>query len=464
MNRLDQMFPEPLTPCFELLCKEYVLIQAWKKTARNIRNHNSFADTLAIDQTAVNLPEFIRDLSDRLKSSETWNNKLLRLVPAPKSQRWKIKNNRWRPQKKERKTLDYSKLRPLGHVCIEDQVVATALMLCLADQVETLQGDPRTKINSLESRKKVVSYGNRLFCDQRSSKLYHRWGSSKLYRAYFQDYRTFMSRSKTTAESNAGVKGRDVYVIQTDIVKFFDCVRPELFQSAIESIKQPNDEQTFFSFLQSVFNWQWHTEDIEIANAYAEASEIDSADFNHIVLPQGLVASGFFANLVLLAFDDELRDKIGLEISNGIFLLDAYRYVDDIRIIISVNKERGFQSEDLQCKVVCWLNQLLREKAPGLRLSNDKTEIEKFGKETSHLVPQSQKMNRIQSAISGGFDLQGGEDILNSILGLLHFQEKVELGKEGKLLAEPDVRDVTVARFAAWRYRKTFGSTTICVE
>ena len=452
------MLPKHLAPRFELLCEEYVLIQAWKKTANNIRNHNSFADTLALDQITVNLPEFLGKLSNRLRSSETWENTPLRLVPAPKSQQWKIKDDEWGPCKDRKETLDHSKLRPLGHVHIEDQVVATALMLCLADRVETLQGDPRTRINTLESRKQVISYGNRLFCDERSGELCHRWGSSKLYRAYFQDYRTFLSRSKTAVESisESELEDKDVFVIQTDIVKFYDCVSPDLFRRAIQEIKQPDDDSEFFSLLHSVFNWQWNAKDKKIADKYARDSGI--GNFEDVVLPQGLVASGFFANLVLLVFDDALRAKIGQEIFNEISLVDACRYVDDLRLVISVDRDRGSSSEDLKCKVFCWLDKLLGEKAPGLQLSKQKTEIGKIRRETSHLLAQSQKMNRIQSAISGGFDLQGGEDILNSILGLLRSQEKVELGKDGKLLVEPDVKDVTVARFAAWRYRKTFRS------
>ena len=70
---------------------------------------------------------------------------------------------------------------------LADQVVATALMLCLADRVETRQGDPRQSTRDQESRRQVVSCGNRLFCDAIGSELRHRWGSAKLYRDYYQD-------------------------------------------------------------------------------------------------------------------------------------------------------------------------------------------------------------------------------------------------------------------------------------
>ena len=130
------MVPKRLEPRLELLSKEYVLVQAWKKTASYIRYHNWFSDTLALDRAAVNLPAFIGQVRERLQISETWRNDPLRIVPAPKSQRWGVRGGVWVPEKGSKS----ARLRPLGHVSLGDQVVATALMLCLADRVETLQG------------------------------------------------------------------------------------------------------------------------------------------------------------------------------------------------------------------------------------------------------------------------------------------------------------------------------------
>src|SRR3546814_21040391 len=77
-----------------------------------------------------------------------------------------------------------TKIRPLAHVSLSDQVAATALMLCLSEPAETAQGDPRGSFESPEVRRAVMSYGNRLFCDRadEGGALVHRWGSSKLYR------------------------------------------------------------------------------------------------------------------------------------------------------------------------------------------------------------------------------------------------------------------------------------------
>lgn len=72
-------------------------------------------------------------------------------------------------------------------------------MLLLADRVETAQGDTRRpRPDSTSGR--VISYGNRLFCDSEGAELRHRWGSTKLYRGYFQDYQSFLERPDKIAE------------------------------------------------------------------------------------------------------------------------------------------------------------------------------------------------------------------------------------------------------------------------
>jgi len=156
------MIADVLEPQAELLSEEYVLVQAWKKTASHIRYHNWYSDTLELDRIAVNLPGFLTGLAEQLRRPDQWNNDPLRIVPAPKSQQWRVApgTKEWEPVDK-RETA--TKLRPLAHVSLKDQVAATAVMLCLANRVETLQGDPRDAIGDVETRKKVISYGNCVF-------------------------------------------------------------------------------------------------------------------------------------------------------------------------------------------------------------------------------------------------------------------------------------------------------------
>ena len=216
---------ETLEPRLDLLRQEYVLVQAWKKTASYIRHHNWFADTLELDRTAVNLPTFIAETAKSVGSPEEWKSNVVRIVPAPKSQRWQVTSGAWQPTQKG---IAAAPLRPLCHVSLRDQVVATALMMCLADRVETAQGDPLEKCADEDSRKRVLSYGNRLFCDVVGNRLRHRWGSIKLYREYYQDYRAFLARPEVLAESVAQAHGRHVFVVSSDLRQFYDRVHPEL--------------------------------------------------------------------------------------------------------------------------------------------------------------------------------------------------------------------------------------------
>jgi hypothetical protein len=138
-----------------MLVEEYVLVQAWKKPASYIRNHNWFSDARDVDMATVNLPRFLSNLRGALSKPSAWRNDDLRFVPAPKSQRWKIEADglTWSPLEPAEIP---SRIRPLAHVSLRDQVAATAVMLCFADRVETLHGDPRAEFTN-EARTGVTS-------------------------------------------------------------------------------------------------------------------------------------------------------------------------------------------------------------------------------------------------------------------------------------------------------------------
>ena len=455
-HRSEEGSPEILEPDLELLQQEYVLVQAWKKTSNYIRYHNWYADTLELDWTTINLPEFITGLAERLESPDLWQSEPLRLVPAPKSQRWEDRNGNWKPTP----GLNESRLRPLAHVSLRDQVAATALMLCLADRVETIQGDPRLSYRNAKSRREVSSYGNRLFSDSVNGELRHRWGSSKLYRSYFQDYRAFIERPTAVAES---IKQEDlrVFIIESDLSQFYDRVRPQHLMRALKSFQRSVEEQSFFDLAGRILNWNWHGRDDDYAHTYAEAAGL--GDFTQVALPQGLVSAGFFANVVLIPFDHALRNKIGLEIAEDIYLADTCRYVDDLRIVVATNQSQG-EVREAACD---WLQNMLNSEAPGLLLSIDKTKAVEFGGSQRPLVRQSRRMERIQSAVSGGFDAITGAEVLDAIKGLMRSQESLsqEVTNSGWQFSPlPDVRDDTVARFSAGRFRTTYRSIRPLLE
>ena len=451
------MITDTLQPRRELLRQEYVLVQAWKKTASYIRYHNWFSDTLALDRAAVNLPRFLADLRERLRSPGSWQSNPLRIVLAPKSQCWTVgsESKKWEPTKKGATT---TRLRPLAHVDLGDQVMATALMLCLANRVETLQGDPRSSFEDDQSRKSVLSYGNRLFCDPIDGELRHRWGSAKLYRAYFQDYRTFLKRPEFVANVLLEANERRVFVVHADIRQFYDRVHPDSLAAAIDRTRRDGDDPEFFDLMKSVLNWGWHRRDQGEVDNYVKEAQLD--DFTRVALPQGLVAAGFFANVMLLSFDDELRRTIGTEIAPGIQLADACRYVDDLRVTVAVDSQADGTTGRVKTAVDSWLHRLLRQEAPGLQLSAEKLRVAALGADESPLVRQSARMKRLQTAVSGGFDALGGAEILDTIQSLIRAQETLSVVDDSgwQLTPVPDVLDETVARFAAARFRTTFRS------
>ena len=455
------MIPKALEPSLDLLQEEYVLVQAWKKTAPYIRYHNWYSDTLALDRAMVNLPSFIKKIQERLQHPAEWKTEPLRLVPAPKSQRWVIdKSGKWQSEGE----IPANKIRPLAHVDLKDQVIATALMLCLANKVETKQGDPRLPVKDIESRKKISSYGNRLFCDKDEidGTLYHRWGSSKLYRSYFEDYRSFIYRPAKVAESIQKKQSEDIYIIEFDLSKFYDRVRSNNLVSAIEKMQDNGDNEEFFDFAKQILNFSWYPKDYEKLQAYSKQESIEN--FNQIVLPQGLVASGFFANMILLKFDEKVQSEIGNEIMPGIHLEDIFRYVDDIRIVI---RTKSNYSKSVERAISKWLDTILNNETPGLVLAQDKIKVGKFGGSETPFVRQSIRMKRIQSAISGGFDAIAGTEILDSIQGLMRSQTALSTGgsvNSWRFSPVPDVRNETIARFSAARFRTTYRSIRPLLE
>jgi hypothetical protein len=451
--------PRFLSPNLELLRQEFVLVQAWKKTSAHIRSHNWYADTLELDLAAVNLPSFLAGLRKQLENPNQWTNSALRIVPAPKSQEWHIapETKQWEPRpppKGARKAA--TKLRPLAHASLADQVVATAVMMCLADRVEALQGDPRTAIDGRTLRKQVISYGNRLFCDNDAGVLSHRWGSSKLYRGYYQDYRRFLSRPDEVAGAlDAGSK---IVILQSDLRQFYDRVRPTLLSKKLDSLKRPGDDPAFFDFAKRLLDWRWDARDSREIESYATLSNLDG--FNAVALPQGLVSAGFFANLALLDFDEALKAAIGLELRPGLCLHDACRYVDDLRLVLTIGPNSDLK--EVEKFVSGWLQQQLGEHAPGLEVSPEKTVASMFAGDERALVRQSRKMQRIQRAMSGGFDAIAGEEILEAVQGLMRSQQRFSENSPNKTSWDfspiPDVRDATVARFAAGRFRSAYRS------
>ena len=136
-----------IRPSFPYLSDAAILVQAWKKAHAYIRQHNWYADSLELDSSAIRLRELVKEWSTLLRRGtyRRFSPDHLRLVLAPKTGRWSLENG-WMPEKGD----DDVKLRPLAHVSIRDQTIGMAFLICLADLVETAQGNPETSVVSLK--------------------------------------------------------------------------------------------------------------------------------------------------------------------------------------------------------------------------------------------------------------------------------------------------------------------------
>jgi hypothetical protein len=118
-------------------------------------------------------------------------------------------------------------------------------------------GAPLLSVDQNKNRKEVLANGHRLLCDSVEGDLRHRWGSSKLYRLFFRDYQTFLRRPEVVMEQlKSTSNGYEVTIVQSDLSKFYDRVRPALLHQQMQQFAASEDAR-FFALLQKVFAWGW---------------------------------------------------------------------------------------------------------------------------------------------------------------------------------------------------------------
>lgn len=495
---------QQLAPRSDFLSDVVVLAQAWKKTHTAIRKHNWYADMLELDCSTVDLQRQLADWAESV-ASNTFKPEFMRLVPAPKNSRWDFPEVKpldmadildmdveslANPDRDERfeawgvaetdaedgQKKREQKLRPLAHLSIRDQTLATAVMLCLADAVETAQGDTSERDGLKAQKAGVFSYGNRLHCRWDSSvkprpRALFGWGNSRTYSQYFQDYRVFLARPRgVCAELSAQVPaGRELYVVSLDIKSFFDRVDRTalvgqlklLYAEFAESFSLPaslSADDEFWKIAERIFSWQWESADQQHAPLISPDSPLPMG------LPQGLIASGFLANAYMVGFDRLMGEALNaLSPENDFIIRDYCRYVDDIRLVVEAR--RGEDAERLARDISGRLDELLKRhimqigaKAP-LVLNEEKTAVTPY-KSISAQNNLSALMELLQEAISGTFDLDSLAQAAGGLDGLLWMSEQLEdpqARKKSPLdlanIAVPntDVRDDTVKRFVATR-------------
>jgi len=449
-----------LKPSLDYLTDEVVIAQAWKKTHGFIRSFNWYADTLALDISALTIEENAKLWAKALKEGKSIND--LELVPAAKSEEWGISKNGW--SNTDKRTDDEGKiklpLRPLAHLTVRDQTWATAAMMCLADAVETAQGKCEHFPFELARSKKVYSYGNRLLCDwNKDDEAWFRWGNSETYRKFFTDYQNFLNRPLELGREveNVSSGSEDVYVVNLDLSKFYNTIDIELLIERLQELSTDfGHEQVdeFWGKLKGIFAWKWRTEDLKTASHLGLNSEAIK-----LGLPQGLVSAGFFANAYLNNFDKEVGRFIGNQLgkNSGIVLHDYCRYVDDLRLVVSADN----QSISTISKAV---NKFIKEKlsshgGESLKINYKKTKVNLLS-DLDNKGSMSNRIKLLQSELSGPTDRDSIDSITGVLENLLTIEnESLSFLKDNtpdaSLLSianfDHDIRPDTLKRFAANR-------------
>lgn len=477
MGLLDGKYRE-LKPTDEYIINKVVLAQAWKKAQQYIRSTNWYANIFELDISTLELTTNLDLWHKELKSQDI---KLtpLRLVPAPKSTNWEFEflpkipavgtdildlvftpeasvglNQSWLPVKdSEKKDANrvVTPLRPLAHVPIKEQTYFTALMMCLANKVETIQGDTKTKFEDVHE-KRIVNYGNRLYCQYINDEAIFSWGNSNIYSKYFTDYQTFLERSSHFGKHsvNRKIANEQVYEVHLDLSRFYDCIkRTKLTEKVIDFINEADEKASpiIDSLLEKFKGWQWKEgcEDI-----YKEVCQKENESIPEGI-PQGLVAGGFLANIYLLDFDKEMADAIGTIIDEKYQLVDYCRYVDDMRLVIITDKSST--STSLQQDIDNYIRTKLDEL--GLALNDKKTKVEVFKTKSSGI---SQKLKSIQNKVSGPLSNNEIDEQLGHLEGLINLADHIRTSpgaSDGNnplsLIEAPnhDVREDTLVRFSA---------------
>lgn len=473
-----------LGPNLALLSDPVVLAQAWKKAHSYIRKHNWYADTLELDCSATDLESRLNEWA-QLVADGLYKPEPMRLVPAPKNAPWRFSGDAnptkaWMPKEEDQAKLV---LRPLAHLGIREQTVTTAAMLCLADCIESAQGNPAEEFKRAASLG-VFSYGNRLFCrwDDPSGMQPHArfpWGNADTYSRYFQDYQRFIERPIEVAQrvSNGLDDSESLMLIKLDLSAFYDkvdigrllrCLRKEYADYHDRYSLTPESDDLFWLRLEDTFRFTWAKADSGLAHLLKDG-ELP------IGLPQGMVSSGFFANAYLLDFDRAVGSRIGsgsvTHDGESFEIHDYCRYVDDLRLVISTHQnEQVF--DVLKNTVSNWIQSVLdftinksADSNSRMRINADKTELEVF----SSVGKQSgvgARMQMLQHDLSGPFDMATLQQVATGLDGLLalaelDIEEDEERRPSGLLRLESvtrpklDVRDDTLTRFAAYRLTKT---------
>lgn len=477
---------------------------AWKKTHEYVRTTNWYADSFELDISTIALPSRCNEWIESLKGKLVFKN--LELVPAPKNQPWAFVKPIdplciaeykliWQPKgavygaqkpadnnvssegEEDTKDNNILTLRPLAHIAIREQTFMTLVMMCLANDIETSQGDPATDYKYVHE-KGVVSYGNRLYCQYRNDKAEHSYGATTIYSKYSTDYRKFLDRPYHFARKELQEKSEEeeVYLLELDLSKFFDRVDRQVLRGKIEALIELQSPDgigidAVNNLLDAFGKWSWSATAKVKFNELCASEDVPEAPSG---LPQGLVSAGFFANIYMAQFDIFIKDLIGRTINEkgNVKIVDYCRYVDDMRfVLVGPNREK-FESLEYfggskGAGYLEFVKSALLDKISGelevlsLKVQPKKTKLEIYRGKS---VGISRTLQDIQANVSGPVSYEDAELHLGQLESLLVMSSTESTdqfeggGRFNRLAAIEkdifDVREDTLKRFAANKISK----------
>ena len=473
-----------LKPSFKFLSDKAVIVQAWKKAHAYMRRHNWYSDNLELDLSCINLEKLYLEIQAIFADPGrcVYEPAPMRVVPAPKA------CGDWNLNEVNISVPENFGIRPLAHLTVRDQVIAMMFLMCLANIIEKRQGVP-LKYSSNHPEKVAVSYGNRLICDvaddcdeemNPTSSYEHDgsflWGNSETYNRYYKDYQAFIARPSDVVNVLAGSKesnGLDLYVVALDLSKFYDRIdRTELARKVRKEVRAAGMEDEAFLFaFESLLKWKWDDCSRCLLSKYQESLSdkvYDGAAWlnGRAGLPQGLAASGFFANIYLLDFDDCIKEIVAkrnaIQVGDHrVRIFDYCRYVDDMRFVVGIENNFGTIVE-VQNQFVSKIQALLNQTSPGQYIERKKTEWNFFKRDNRKdflALRMSESKNRTSDAI----DEQSAYELLKINQDLWHEAKIIkdvsrddctpQIGSIPLTRNRARIKADTVERFAANNWR-----------
>lgn len=414
---------------------------AAKKASTYVLEQNWFADPLEVRSFFASFDSSIKEIISDLLYLDDLNYQIQK-VTVPKS--IAIENSK-----------QIHKCRDLSHLPFKAQVLGTAILMALSDEWESILGD--------SDQYKMAILGNRLdrIEDKKSGKKVFRVGSKTVYRFWADDYSQFVSQtSNGFNRAMEGLEGkRRVCLISTDISSFYPSINLDnlialLLRSTSVNELEKEHIKKFFSSIKLAMN---------------------SAEMHG--LPQGMVASGFFANIYLTEFDQkieqELLSSITLKAKNPKVSFYS-RYVDDIRIVVTYDPTKSAPIKRVKSHPIYKAAEACL-KSRSLTLSEEKTYILDLDRNGAKLTEGllAEHMQQLSSKAYGALIPHKAEELsynFELLFGIDSAADRkpaggeVQRNKYKPVIDGPGVRPESRKRFAVGKFRRLYLTYKDCSE